>query len=125
MARWMNAHSDPGHLHQLPSGERRFPAHPLMRDKVFPWVTQPKNKTQPHEGTRSALGLQEEHNHWYRHGAKELTSNGMQPLGTNLWHEQGTYSTGHLSPLPATSPWENTCILWGSRIPVSTTQRAR
>lgn len=83
MARWRSAHSDPEHLHQLASGEPRLPAHPLMRDNVFPWVTQPKNKTQPHQGTRSVLRLQGEHNHWYRHGAKELTNNRMQPLGTN------------------------------------------
>lgn len=56
---------------------------------------------------------------------KSSPATGCNYWAQTYWHEWGTHSTGHLSPLSATSPWANTCLLWGgSRIPVDTTQRA-
>lgn len=125
-----NAHPDPRHLDQLRRGQPRLPAHPPQRDKVFRRVTQPRNETQrrlsraeepgPSQGCRrsTALGAGVE--------PKSSPATGRNRWAQPYWHKRGMRSTGHRSPLPATSLRGNTCLLRGGRrIPVGTMQRAR
>ena len=128
IARQRIAHPDPRHLAQLPSSEPRLPALHRRGTKSFPGSLSP--------GTRpcSDSALAEEPSSSRDCRRSMALGAGMEPKsssGYNYWaqtycHEWGTHSTGDVTPLPASSPWVNTCLLWGdSRRPIDTVQRAR
>lgn len=88
--------------------------------------------------THHQLGLTKEPRPSWDHRRGTALGTSMEPkssraMGCNYWaqtycHEQRTHRTGHPSPLLATGPWVNMCLLggWGSsRIPVGTMHRGK